>query len=163
MSEPITSADGNRHKVLTATAYLAVTMALVAGWWYSDLDLISADAGIGYWLGIVGASLMALLLLYPLRKRAKSFQRLGPVRYWFRTHMVFGVAGPVLIIFHSNYDLGSLNSRIALFCTIIVALSGIIGRYIYAKLHYGLYGRRASLMSLRKDINEIRGTGVGIC
>ncbi len=154
--------DTRRHKLFTASAYALVAIVLLMGWRYAELDLITAKQGTGYWLGILGASLMALLLLYPARKRARSFRNLGPVRYWFRAHMIFGVLGPVLVIFHSNFELGSLNSRIALFCTIIVALSGIVGRYLYAHLHYGLYGKKASLVSLRKDISEMRGSGVGI-
>ena len=105
---------------------------------------------------------MLLLLLYPLRKRLRAMRNLGATRYWFRVHMIFGVLGPLLIIFHSNFSLGSLNSRIALFCTLIVAGSGIIGRYLYGKLHYGLYGQKASLVSLRDDIAAARETDSGI-
>ncbi len=148
--------DSKRHKLATAGAYFTVACVIWLGWWYADLNLISAQEGIGYWLGIIGAVLMALLLIYPMRKRVRAMRSWGPVRYWFRTHMIFGVVGPVLIVFHSNFNLGSLNSRVALFCTIIVALSGIVGRYVYAKLHYGLYGRKATLTSLRTDLNDLR-------
>ena len=143
-------------------AYGVVAITLVLGWLNADLNLIRAQEGIGYWLGIAGSILMLLLLLYPVRKRVKAFRNAFPVSHWFRIHMIFGIVGPLLVIFHSNFALGSLNSRIALFCTIIVAASGIVGRYIYSKLHYGLYGRRADLVSLRKDISGLRGTGSGI-
>jgi hypothetical protein len=95
---------------------------------------------------------MLLLLVYPLRKRVRALDGLGSVRFWFRTHMIFGILGPLLILLHSNFVLGSLNSRIALFCTLIVASSGIVGRHLYAKIHYGVYGQRATLVSLRADI-----------
>ena len=148
--------DSKRHRLLTGTAYLFVALFLISAFGWADLELYRAQAGLGYWFGIIGTTLMALLMLYPVRKRVKALANWGPVRYWFRTHMIFGVLGPVLIILHSNFTLGSLNSRIALFCTIIVASSGIIGRYLYAKLHYGLYGHSASLMSLRSDIAAMR-------
>jgi len=151
-----------RHKILTLAAYILVAVTLATGWLYADLNIIRAQEGVGYWLGILGSVLMALLLLYPVRKRVKAFRNAFPVRYWFRIHMIFGIVGPLLVIFHSNFQLGSLNSRIALFCTIIVASSGILGRYIYAQLHYGLYGRRADLVSLRNDISGLRGSGSGI-
>ena len=157
MSAPTSQiTDPVRHRILTGLAYTTVAAFLILAWSWAELDLYRAQDGLGYWFGITGASLMVLLLLYPLRKRVKAMARWGPVRYWFRTHMIFGVLGPVLIILHSNFNLGSLNSRIALFCTIIVAASGIIGRYLYAKLHYGLYGRSATLMSLRHDINQMQ-------
>lgn len=129
--------------------YGLVFAALVAGWLFSDRHVLAAEYGLGYLLGVVGASLMALLLLYPLRKRSRLFQNLGPVSLWFRAHMILGVLGPTLILFHCNFELGSFNSRIALFCTLIVAGSGLIGRYIYARIHHGLYGRSASLVELR--------------
>jgi hypothetical protein len=68
--------------------------------------------------------------------------------------MLFGVLGPVLVLIHSNFNLGSPNGRVALFCTLIVASSGIVGRYLYAKIHYGMYGHRATLQSLQADVTR---------
>jgi hypothetical protein len=56
--------------------------------------------------------------------------------------MILGLAGPVIIIFHSGFKLGSFNSSVALFCMIIVALSGLVGRKLYAGIHHGLYGSK---------------------
>jgi len=111
-------------------------------------ELFDAQDGAGYWLGIVGASLMAILLLYPLRKRLRFMHSLGATRHWFRMHMVFGVLGPVLILYHSNFGFGSLNDTVALVCTLLVAISGLVGRYVYAKVHVDLDGHRASLEQL---------------
>ena len=157
-----TATRAPRSSILTGAGYTLVALAIYVGWSNSDLNLVQAQQGLGYWLGIVGATLMALLLLYPARKRIRSFRSLGPVRHWFRIHMIFGVLGPVLVLFHCNFQLGSINSRIALFSTLIVAASGVIGRYIYSKLHYGLYGQRASLMSLREDLHEFRGSSSAV-
>ncbi len=65
--------------------------------------------------------------------------------------MIFGILGPVLVLLHSNFNLGSLNGRLALFCTLVVATSGILGRYLYGKIHYGMHGQRATLESLQGD------------
>jgi hypothetical protein len=110
---------------------------------------------LGYALGITGSVMMLLLLLYPVRKRAKFLRNAGPVRHWFRAHMMLGIIGPVLVLFHSNFNLGSINGQVALFCTLIVSSSGILGRYFYAKIHYGLYGQRATLDSVSKDLVAI--------
>jgi hypothetical protein len=40
---------------------------------------------------------------------------------------------------------------------LIVAGSGLIGRYIYAKIHFGLYGQKASLKELRQDLRLTKG------
>jgi hypothetical protein len=129
--------------------YAFAALAVVGGWWYSRSHaLVDAERGFGYWLGIVGASLMATLLLYPLRKRLRLMHRLGATRHWFRMHMVFGVLGPVLILYHSNFSLGSLNDTVALVCTLLVAGSGLVGRYVYSKIHVDLDGHRATLEQL---------------
>jgi hypothetical protein len=128
--------------------YALTVVALLIGWLGREERPLRAEAGAGYWLGVAGASMMALLLLYPLRKRVRVLQCLGATRHWFRLHMMLGVLGPTLILYHCNFELGSLNSRVALFCTLLVATSGLVGRYFYARIHLGLYGRRASLEEL---------------
>jgi hypothetical protein len=124
---------------------------LYLGWLNREQAVWIAEDGWGYWFGIVGGSLMLLLLLYPMRKRLNFMSKWLTVKFWFRLHMVFGVLGPVLIMMHSSYHLGSLNGRIALFSMLIVAISGLFGRYFYTRIHYGLYGRKATFTSLRAD------------
>ncbi len=133
---------------LTWLSFVATTLAVYAGWIGRYERNITAENGMGYALGIVGASMMAALLIYPLRKRISSLRVLGPTRVWFKLHMLLGIIGPVLILYHSNFTVSSLNSRVALFCTLLVAVSGLIGRYLYAQVHHGLYGGKSSLRSL---------------
>lgn len=135
---------------------IVVIVALIYGWDNRDDSFLSAADGWGYKMGIIGGSLMALLLVYPLRKRLRFMQGWGPVKYWFRTHMLFGVVGPVLILFHSDFHLGSTNSNVALMCMLLVAGSGLIGRFLYTRIHFGLYGHRATLEELRKDLHATR-------
>lgn len=127
---------------------IGLAAALTFGWMNRDEEYIIPDNGLGYWLGVVGASIMLLLLLYPLRKRVRM---LGSIPAWFRLHMILGVIGPALILFHSNFRLGSLNSNVALAAMLIVATSGIIGRYLYGKIHVGLYGRKAVVGEMLAD------------
>lgn len=126
---------------------------LAIGWAGREARELSADAGLGYLLGIVSVTCMALLLLYPLRKRIRLLKVLGPVRNWFRLHMILGMTVALAALYHCNFTLGSFNSRVALFSALLVAGSGLIGRYIYAKIHHGLYGRKASLKELLAQIN----------
>jgi hypothetical protein len=71
-------------------------------------------------------------------------------------HMVLGILGPLCILYHSNFSLGAANSNVALFCMLTVAGSGLIGRYIYARIHFGLYGRKADLGELRQGADGLR-------
>jgi hypothetical protein len=155
-----------RLKNLATYVFAVVMMLLIyAGWQNRAESYLTAESGAGYALGIIGASLMLLLLLYPLRKRVRIMRYLGPVKFWFSTHMMLGVIGPVCILYHANFKLGSTNSNIALFCMITVASSGLIGRYFYRKIHYGLYGRKATLKELLDDeaLRKGRLTGLLEC
>ncbi len=136
-------------------AYIVVMFLIYAGWQQRPEWPMTAESGPGYALGIIGGSLMLLLMLYPLSKHLRILRKLGPTRFWFRVHMLFGVLGPVCILFHSGFQLGSMNSNIALFCMLTVASSGLIGRYFYTKIHHGLYGRKASLQELQQHSHLI--------
>ena len=135
-------------------AYALIIVFLLAGWAVRDLRLVNPEQGTGYWLGIIGGSLMLSLLLYPLRKKIRILHRLGSTRSWFRMHMVLGLVGPLLVFYHCNFQLGSFNSRVALYCMILVALSGIVGRHIYAAIHRGLYGRKLTLGELQRELSN---------
>lgn len=134
--------------------YLSIAVLIFAGWRNKEFSNLTPESGSGYWLGIIGGSLMLLLLLYPLRKKMRIFNMLGNIKHWFKIHMLFGVLGPVAILFHANFSLGSTNSNVAFFSMLIVASSGLVGRYLYAKIHHGLYGRKASLKELRATLKE---------
>ncbi len=142
--------------------YTALVVAGLAGWLLRDMELISAETGIGYWLGIIGGSIMLLLLLYPLRKRFRILHIFGSTRNWFRLHMIMGLLGPLLILYHCNYRLGSFNSQVAFYCMLLVAVSGVIGRHFYTQIHNGLYGRKTSLQELQKKLSESRESGNGL-
>ena len=131
---------------------ISLITILLYGWSRRDDNYLSAENGAGYILGIVGGSLMLILILYPISKRTTLLKRLLPMRFWFGMHMLFGIIGPVMILFHSNFHIGSMNSTIALISMLLVASSGLIGRYIYTKVHHGLYGKRISLEGLKQEL-----------
>jgi len=138
--------------------FLAVLTAVLAwGWAMRDTGYLTPEEGTGYWLGIVGASLMFTLVLYPMRKRLHFMRHWGAVRHWFRIHMVTGVVAPVMVLFHANFQTGSINGGVATAAMLVVAGSGLVGRYIYTKIHYGLYGRRADMIALREDAESAKG------
>jgi len=131
---------------------ISLITILLYGWSRRDDNYLSAENGAGYILGIVGGSLMLILILYPISKRTALLKRLLPMRFWFGMHMLFGIIGPAMILFHSNFHIGSMNSTIALISMLLVAGSGLIGRYIYTKVHHGLYGKRISLEGLKQEL-----------
>jgi hypothetical protein len=102
---------------------------------------------------------MLALLVYPVRKRVPSLAFLGSNKAWFQIHMVLGVAGPLCILYHCCYRMGATNSNVALVSMLIVAGSGLVGRYLYGRIHHGLYGRKATLEDLRGDADRLKGEG----
>jgi len=135
----------------TALFFTVILVALFIGWENRGERYLTAESGAGYVLGIVAAALMLLMLLYSARKRLRFMRRWGAVKHWFRIHMLFGILGPTVALFHANFQLGSLNSNVALASMLLVVASGLIGRYIYSRIHYGLFGSRATLDQLRQD------------
>lgn len=111
-------------------------------------------SGFGFALGVVGTCMMLALLAYPLRKRVRWMQRWGAIKHWFRLHMVLGVVGPTLVLFHSTFHVRSPNAAVALASMVIVVASGIIGRFVYTKIHYGLYGSRATLEKAQAEFAD---------
>jgi len=130
---------------------MSILATLFMGWLEKDEYWYTAKNGLGYAFGITGSVMMLLLLLYPARKYWKPMRKVFKVHHWFRIHMVFGVLGPSFILLHSNFSLGSLNSNIALFSMLLVAGSGLIGRYVYQKIHRGLYGEQIAFSDLNDD------------
>lgn len=138
-------------KMTSITWYMGLALVMAAGWAKRDQQYLVAESGLGYWFGIIGASLMLLMLLYPLRKRFQRWSMIGSVKSWFRLHMILGVVGPLMVIFHSGFKLGSFNSSVALFCMLLVAGSGLIGRYLYQRIHHGLYGSKVRFEEFYRD------------
>ena len=135
---------------------LFISGVLLLAWLERDEYWYNAEDGIGYAFGIIGSTMMILLLLYPARKYWKPMRQVFKVHHWFRLHMIFGVLGPCFILLHSNFNLGSLNSSIALFSMLLVAGSGLIGRYVYQKLHRGLYGEQINFSDLDSDYQKVK-------
>jgi hypothetical protein len=143
-------------KLIPPVVACTVGVLLVLGWLERDEEHLTPQSGLGYWLGIYGSLAMLLLIVYSLRKRVKSARALGSIPLWFRLHMTLGVAGPVLVIFHANFKLGSLNSNVAFLTMLTVAMSGVVGRYLYAKIHKGLYGSKAEVKEILDEADSLR-------
>ena len=149
--EPSSSARV-RMKFGDSSLYLLLTLLVIGAWLFSRLNLFTSGSNTGYWIGVVGGVMMLLLLLYPLRKYTKFMHGVGQLKYWFIVHMVLGVGGPILILVHSTFRIGSLNAAVALICMIVVAISGVVGRFLYVRIHRGLQGEKMSLQELQTSL-----------
>ncbi len=147
---------GSLERILSGLVIAGIVGAVVFGWFHRNDAWINPEHGIGYWLGIIGGSLMIILLAYPLRKRAKKKMRnVGSVGFWFRFHMFLGLVGPLAILYHSRFSWGALNSAVALGAMIIVATSGLVGRFLYSRVHRGYSGRKLELRALKDEMDGL--------
>lgn len=156
---------GRRGRIIGLRGMLLaaiVISALVAGLLLQGQLRLDPGHGVGYWLGIAGVVLMIALLGYPLRKRAGRVLP-GSVSFWFRLHMTFGLLGPLLVLYHSNFRWSAWNSGLALWAMLLVALSGLIGRYIHVHIYsrYSLRRREADKLNgeLRRQRERLEMDG----
>lgn len=144
------------ERIVSFAVLGAVAGILVWGWLRRSALPIDPEKGLGYALGIIGGTMMLVLLGYPLRKRARPATRApGSVGFWFRLHMLLGLVGPLAILFHSRFSWGALNSALALGAMIVVASSGLIGRFFYARVYRGYSDRKLELRSLKLEMEEL--------
>lgn len=127
----------------------ALAGTILLAWALSRVGGYTPGSDLGYALGVAGGIAMLVVFLYPFRKRLASMRTWGPMKVWFAVHMACGVLGPLLILMHTTFHIGSVNAGVALVCMVVVALSGIVGRFIYTRIHHGLYGAQASFNELQ--------------
>lgn len=152
-SDASTRFDGMRSVSGRAVLFLLPLALIWAAWHVRTRAPYDSNSDFAYYLGLVGGALMLALLVYPLRKRVRILQSLGPLRFWFRFHMLAGLLGPLLVLFHSTFQVRSVNAAVALASMLLVAASGIVGRFIYRRIHRGLYGSRATQEELQKSLD----------
>ena len=155
--EELSSQFGERIKPLLM--FIAFGLSIWMAYKVASGNYYTPRSNFGFYLGVVGSVMMLALLLYPLRKHVRFMQRWGALKHWFRWHMIMGIVGPTLILFHSTFHLRSLNATIALVSMLIVVISGVIGRFVYTKIHYGLYGSRATLEKVRQEFLSLPTAG----
>jgi hypothetical protein len=128
--------------------YLPLVAFALLSIWIAEMRPYAPGSTLGYYLGLVGSCMMASLLLYPLRKHWRPLQNFGSLRVWFVVHVIFGICGPVLILFHSTFQTNSFNASVAFWAMVIVATSGVIGRFVFTRMYLGLEGKKATLRDL---------------
>ncbi len=133
--------------VMSTIAYLGIA-ALLGG-------IPAASAFFGHSLGILGFALMlATETLYSLRKRSRS-ARWGRTANWLSFHIFTGIVGPYLVLLHTSWKFNGLAGLLTLF-TLVVMVSGFVGRYIYTAAPRSLDGAELEVSQLREMIEACR-------
>jgi len=129
--------------VVITVVYLLVTR---------QLQGVPAASGLfGHGIGVLGFVLMlATETLYSLRKRSRR-ARWGRPASWLRFHIFTGLVGPYMVLLHSSWKFNGLAGLVMLM-TIVVVISGFIGRYIYTAVPRNADGLMVEAADLQAEI-----------
>jgi hypothetical protein len=109
------------------------------------------SGSIGHLIGIVGTAMVVIgVLLYSTRKRVRPMQGRGPMRTWLNVHIYLCLVGPTLVTFHTALKFGGFAAY-SYWSMMIVAGSGIIGRWIYQQFPREMKGRELSLQEVQQE------------
>lgn len=117
-------------------------------------ELLKPSGSIGLKLGVLGTVLFFIIFLYALRKVIPWLGRYGTARHWMDFHVIAGITAPVVIAFHASFKFQGI-AGFAFWIMVAVALSGVIGRYLYAKIPRSLTATELSLSELQMSEREI--------
>ena len=111
---------------------------------------------IGQSAGLLAFTLFVFLWLYPIRKRLRGATFLGPVPRWLDAHIVAGVLMPVAGAVHAGFRFTGLIGW-GYFAMLVVATSGVVGRYLYVRVPRGRAGLELSREQVAAERREILG------
>ncbi len=110
-------------------------------------------------LGIAGATLFLLLLVYSLVKRSAWLRvratKYASLRTFLSFHVYAGVAGALLGILHSGHAYRSPLGIALVVAMLAVVLTGFVGRYYLAQVGADLREQQAMLGVLRARFDRI--------
>jgi len=157
----------HRARVTFVVALAAGLIAYLAvhGWSYYRLSLeqrplsplhnqLRSSGAIGVKLGMLGVAMFGVLFLYPLRKRWTWLSRIGSTRRWLDFHVIMGIFAPMVITFHASFKFQGL-AGLAYWIMIAVALSGFIGRYVYAQIPRSLNSAKLTAGELERQTGAL--------
>jgi hypothetical protein len=122
---------GNREFWLALFVNMIIT-AIYSLVVYLTRTIPPAGELFGHGMGILGFMLMIMTeTLYSLRKRSRV-AHWGKMSNWLQFHIFTGV-GPYMVLLHSSWKFHGLAGATTLL-TIIIVMSGFIGRYIYTRI-----------------------------
>ncbi len=122
---------------------------------HSILHRLAKPGGdVGHGLGILGSTMVLLLLLYTLRKRGTI--RWGSLSNWLDTHIMLGILGPLFLTLHTSFKFNGIVS-VSYFSMLAVMTSGFFGRYLYLQIPRAFTGAELDAREIRSRREELRG------
>jgi hypothetical protein len=116
---------------------------------------LKPSGGLGHGFGILGTFMMiAGVLVYMIRKRARSLFNLGYLKHWLELHIFLCSVGPLLVLYHTSFKFGGIVA-ISFWSMVAVVLSGVIGRFIYVQIPRTIQGNELDIRQLNEISSDI--------
>lgn len=110
--------------------------------------------------GVTGALLMLVPLVYMIVKRIKRVKqfvsRYVSMRTLLAWHIYAGVVGPVLVVIHSGHKYESPLGIALTAMTLLVVVSGFVGRYLMIQFSKEIRAKKAQLDQLKQVYDHAR-------
>jgi hypothetical protein len=164
---------GHRIRVTIAATAATITVVSIAvygaGYYllpleerpYSDkYGMLKPGGTIGLKLGILGTVLFFIIFLYAFRRLIPWLGRIGTARHWMDFHVIAGITAPIIIAFHASFKFQGI-AGVAFWIMLTVALSGVIGRYLYAQIPRSLSAAELTLSELHAGEKELSDALLG--
>jgi hypothetical protein len=136
---------------LVAIVFITIVYLLMVA---LERNTPAASGFYGHAMGILGFLLMLMTeTLYTIRKRI-SHARWGRMASWLEFHIFTGLVGPYLVLLHTSWKFNGLAGVLSLF-TLMIVISGFIGRYIYTAVPRTLDGVELSLAEINDQIKQL--------
>ncbi len=146
--KPRTRGQALHGAVLVLSTLLAGI--LVYGWPYYALPIaervrdpmhpwLRPSGYVGQSAGIIALGIFAFLWLYPLRKKYRWLGWTGSIARWLDVHVAAALLLPLLVTIHAGWRFGGVIG-LGFWSMMLVWCSGLVGRYIYARIPRGRSG-----------------------
>lgn len=140
-----------RGRLIVDIVLASLLLLVPAFWLHSDSRFAGSLAGFA--LGTSAATLMVLLLVYPLTKYSRSFRalvtRLVSMKALLSFHVYAGIAASFLAILHSGHKYESPIGIGLIASMLVVVVTGFVGRYYLPQTASEIREQQAHLSTLR--------------
>lgn len=117
-------------------------------------EIPAASGLVGHSIGVLGFLLMlSTEILYSLRKRTR-LANWGRMSTWLQVHIFTGIVGPYMVLLHSSWKINGL-AGITLLLTVLIVISGFIGRYIFTAIPRTADGIEVEKEELQRQLKQV--------
>ena len=152
-----------------AIGFVLALGTLIFATWHADYYLLSPaeravhpkhmvlrpGMGLGLAFGVGATAMIALNLLYLVRRSPRWRFELGSLRGWMTSHVATGILAFLLAALHGGMSPGSTVGGRSFWALFVLLVTGAIGRYLYAYVPRAANGRELALAEVKARLGRL--------